>query len=169
MMIAVITIIVVIVGVLWHLLPARSRSGLSCGVTVPPDFNRTSEGKRILRRYRQMVWIGTGAAVGFLLGASAAAVPLLIIIACIIVFQFIAYHLITGKSNRGTAPHRVATGVIGDADLGPRPALIPSGTIAAVEPLLVFAGLLAFNYVSFDSLPERFPIQLGTHRSRTVD
>jgi hypothetical protein len=55
MMIAVITIIVVAVGLIWHQLPARSRSGQLFGVTVRPDFNRSAEGKRILRRYGQMV------------------------------------------------------------------------------------------------------------------
>lgn len=161
MMITVLTIIVVAAGLVWHMLPALSRPGLSFGVTVRADFSRSPDGKRILRRYWRMVWIGTGAAVGFVLGASAVGVPLLIIIPVVIVFQLIAYNVLTARAHHETARHAVAADATRDADLGRRPALIPGGAITAILPFVLFAGILAYTYVSFDALPERFPIHWG--------
>jgi hypothetical protein len=68
------TAIVVAFGLLTHFLPGLMRPELYFAVRVNPEFRHTETGRRILLRYRLIMWAGVGIAVAleFALGPARA-------------------------------------------------------------------------------------------------
>jgi hypothetical protein len=59
----VVGLAILVQAVIGHVLPGVTRPDVFFGVTVDPAFRETDQARRILRRYRAMVWAGTLAAL----------------------------------------------------------------------------------------------------------
>src|ERR1035441_2723402 len=57
-------LLLILMSALFHIIPGLTRPDLFFAVTVAPEFRRTSDARRILQRYRAIVWSFTVVASG---------------------------------------------------------------------------------------------------------
>ena len=138
---------------LFHMIPALTRPDLFFAVTVQPEFRRTPQGHRILRRFRVILWSCAIAAIVLELTTGLALAALLIQAAgCL--GSFINAHA-------QTQTHRVAPNPVIAVDLSAPTERLPGGPITALLPIAFIAALGIWVALHWDRLPPRFPVHWG--------
>ena len=129
-------LLLILMSALFHIIPGLTRPDLFFAVTVAPEFRRTPDARRILRRYRAIVWSFPVVASGL--------------------------ELVTG-AHRAARAYAATPSSILEVDLAMPQERLPGGPIVALLPVL-FLGTLGL-WVGFhrDRLPRHFPVHWGMH------
>jgi uncharacterized membrane protein len=142
-------------AVLFHAMPRFSRPDILFAVTVSDAF-AAGDGRRILTRYRIIVWCGAAAAVAFLLlmpvtlgrserGAWA-------------MMAAVAGNLLVGLgawlwAHRAARPHAVPHSDTRTASLVPRDTSLPGGALFASGPFVILLAAAVLVWMNWDRVP----------------
>jgi uncharacterized membrane protein len=141
-------LLIAILGVASHFSPVSTRPDLFFAVTINPDFRRSAQAARIVRRYRIGIWIST--ALGILVVALTAGMvhaksfmlgSLLSVIA-VQTFLFL-------EARSAISAHAVPVTGIREAALTARKPGLPGSTIVLASPFLVLAALALRAYAEY--------------------
>jgi hypothetical protein len=147
------TVILLLMGALFSIVPGLTRPDLFFAVTVSPDFRQTAAARRILQRFWMLVWTSTLAAVAVELATGLALISLLILAAGFL-GALVSSH---GRALAyAAAPHPVL-----EVNLAAPREGLPAGPIVTLLPVLSLAGLGLWVGLNWDRLPTHFPVQLG--------
>jgi uncharacterized membrane protein len=145
-------------AVFWKL-PFWERPGLFFSVTVSPEFRRSTEGRRILRRYRTLATILI--AIGWVLVAGGGAPrrwPLLVLgVAWLGFGPLIAFQV----AREAVMPHAAKPALIREALLAPRAAHLPGGSLLQAGPFAILVAVAIYLRIHWDQIPEIFPVHWG--------
>lgn len=144
--------IVLMTGLL-HMVPAFTRPDLFFAVTVAPEFRGTTDARRILRRYRAIVWSSALVAIALELVTGVALAAVLVLLAGFTGALVISH----GRALAYAAPPSPLI----EVDLAAPRESLPGGPIIAVLPMLFLAGLCWWAALHWDRLPQRFPVHWG--------
>lgn len=150
-------LILILMGLAFHVMPASMRKDVFFAVTVKPEFSQRPEALRIVHRYHMGIWIAAigCAAVSLVAGASRFSEDLGV--ALVLLYALICTFLVVlGK--RAASKYAVRPTGIREADLTARVPRLPGGTIAASGPYLLLAGLSFYVSLNLGILPAEFPI-----------
>jgi uncharacterized membrane protein len=147
------TVILLLMGALFSIIPGLTRPDLFFAVTVAPDFPQTADARRILRRFWMIVWTSTLAAIVIELAAGLTLVSLLILAA-----GFLG--ALVNSHGRALAYAAAPKSVLEVNLAAPREGL-PGGPILACLPVLSLAGLGVWVSLNLNRLPTRFPVHWG--------
>lgn len=147
------TIILLLMGTLFSIIPGLTRPDLFFAVTVAPDFRQTDDARRILRRFWMIVWTSTLAAIGMDLAAGLTLVSLLLLAAA-----FLA--ALVSSHGRALAYAAAPRSVLEVNLAAPREGL-PGGPIVAFLPVLSLVAWGVWVGLNWDRMPSRFPVHWG--------
>ena len=148
-------LLLILMSGLFHLIPILTRPDVFFAVTVAPEFRRTSGGRRILLRYRAIVWSFTLVATGLELVSGMAVAAVLL--------QVMGFLWALVGGHRAALAYAASPSSILEVDLAMPQERLPGGPIVALLPVL-FLGALGL-WVGFhrDRLPPQFPVHWGLH------
>jgi len=150
--------VVLLIGLIQLLTPSLTRSGLWFSVTVPPDFRRTSEGRRILRTYRIWVTVHSLVALGLVvLGLGIQRAPPL---AIGVFWQVLGSTAAFLSAHARVLAHSVAPSSIREAALV-RSSRLPGGPLLQAGPFAVIAIAAVWLRLHWDELPAKIPVHWG--------
>ena len=145
--------LLILIGGLFHIMPGMTRPDLFFAVTVAPEFRHSSAARRILGRYRTIVWIATLIASGMALAAGMAVAAVLL--------QAIGYLWGLVSANRAVRAYAAAPSAVLEVDLAAPRERLPGGLIVALLPVLSLAALGLWVGFHWDRLPRRLPVHWG--------
>ena len=148
-------VLIAAIAALAHILPGRTRPDLFFAVTVYPAFRRTSEGLRILARYRMIIWASAAVAIALVILAESPLAALLVE-ACGLAGALVDAH-------RLTLPHAAVPSPIREIDLPSTPERLPGWTVLSCLPLILLAALGFWVMRHPDRVPRRLPVHWGLH------
>ena len=156
---AVLVAIGALEAVIFWRAPRWERPGLFFSVTVSPEFRSSTEGRKILRRYRVLViaLIASGCGL-FVAGKAPQRWPLLIIGIAWLAFGPMVAFLI---GREATLPHAAKALLIREAELAPRAAHMPGGWLLQIGPFAILAAAAVFLRMNWARIPEIFPVHWG--------
>ncbi len=149
------TVILLLMGALFFIIPGLTRPDLFFAVTIAPDFRRSADARRILRRFWVLVWTSTLVAIAVELASGLTLVSLLILMA-----GFLG--ALVSSHGRALAYAATPRPVVEVDAAAPREGL-PAGPIVAFLPVLSLAALGVWVGLNLDRLPPRFPVHWGFH------
>ena len=147
------TAIVLALAVLAHFLPGWMRPELYFAVRVDPEFRETEAGRRILLRYRLIVWAAAVAAIATELALRPEWVALY-------VFGFLVALI---DAHRRTLPYAVPPATVSEVDLSAPAEKFPGGPIVMFFPIVLLSLLALWADHHFDQLPRQIPVHWGIH------
>jgi uncharacterized membrane protein len=147
--------LLIMMGGLFHIIAGLTRSDLFFAVTVAPEFRRTSDARRILLRYRAMVWSTTLVASGLQLVAGMAVAALLL--------QAMGFLSALVGAHRAARAYAATPSSILEVDLAMPQERLPGGPIVALLPVLFLGALGLWAALHWDRLPRQFPMHWGMH------
>ncbi len=160
-----------LVGLLLHVIPDLTRSGLFFGVTVDPRFRESSGARAIRRRYGMAVWLATLVAIAFGVIAASAVTGANRVPATLVavvthrglpyvpwILQFAVALWAYVRANRVTRPNAVRPASVVQVELPSRSE--PTSAIVAVLALpLASLGLLAaWIAAHWRNIPDRLAV-----------
>lgn len=145
---------VVFIAALAHFLPFWTRSDIYFAVTVDPQFRGVPAARRILLRYRLIVW--ASAAAGVALQAVAAPEWPVMLVAAGFLYAIVDAH-------RCTIPFAAAPATAVEVDLSAPVERFPGGPLVMFLPIVALSGLTLWVDWHWDELPMRLPIHWGVH------
>lgn len=148
----IVPVLLLISGLL-HFMPNRTRADIFFAVTVTPEFRSSIDARRILGRYRAIVWGSSLIAIAVLL-ATAMPLPMILIQSVGILWALVSSH------GRALAYAATPTGVL-EIDLGAPRESIPGGPIVALLPVASLGMLAVWAARHLDRLPDRLPVHWG--------
>jgi uncharacterized membrane protein len=147
------TVILLLMSALFSIIPGLTRPDLFFAVTVTPEFRPTADAKRILGRFRTIVWTSALAAIAIELASGLVLAALLIVAAGFLGALVSSHQLALAYA---TAPNSVL-----EVNLeAPREGL-PGGPIVALLPVGSVVALGVWANLNLDRLPQRFPVHWG--------
>jgi uncharacterized membrane protein len=147
------TVILLLMGGLFSIIPGLTRADLFFAVTVTPDFRQTADARRILQRFWTIVWTSTVAAIVVELATGLTLISLLILAG-----GFLS--ALVSSHGRALACAAAPNPVL-EVNLGAPREGLPGGPIVALLPVLSLAGLGLWVGLNWDRLPPRFPVHWG--------
>jgi uncharacterized membrane protein len=146
--------ILLLVGLLYHVMPALTRREIFFGVTVPAGFRNSTDGRRILGRYRVQMWLATLLALacvtaGIFMGR-------FVLTLASVYWQVIGAFLAFQHARHGTQPHAVAPSTESEARLAPRRSPIPGAQLLHVGPIALLVASALRLRAHWSEIPERF-------------
>jgi uncharacterized membrane protein len=147
------TVVLLLISALFSIIPGLTRPDLFFAVTVPLQFRQTADAKRILRRFRIIVWSSTLAAIAVELATGLSLVALLIVVA-----GFLG--ALVSSHGRALAYAAAPSSILEVNLAAPREGL-PGGPIVTLLPVASLIALGVWAELNFDRLPPRFPLHWG--------
>lgn len=147
------------VAILSHFLPQITRDDIFFAVTIGPDFRRTSEAQRIVRRFRTAVWLHSFVAIGIMFAAMAVHPPLVPLVG--VGWQIVAVMYAFLRARKRTMPHAAVPVAHREAVLVPRPARGVGFALLQIGPFAILAASAIYIRMTWYRIPERFPIHWG--------
>jgi uncharacterized membrane protein len=128
-------LLTLVIALLFHLLPRLTRPEIFFSVTVAPGFPRSSEGRRIVGRYRLQMWLGVLPAIAVLVigreqPLAVAASQVTLLVAALLAFN---------DARRRALAHAVQPSTVREAALVSRPRGLPGGWVAQLGPVALVA------------------------------
>lgn len=148
----IVPVLLLVAGLL-HLVPEFTRPDLFFAVTVRPEFRRSNDGRRILQRYRGMVWGSTFIAIAVVLAIGLPLVALLILAAGMLCAFVI--------SHKSALAYAAAPNPILEVDLAAPREGLPGGPIVALLPVVALGVLGLWAATHLDRLPDRLVVHWG--------
>ncbi len=139
------------VGAMLHFLPRWTRRDLFFSVTVAPEFRRTETARRILLRYRIVLWTFVLAAIALtpLMGQWAATI------------EMAGFVYALADAHRRTLAYAVPTTTTVEVDLSAPREKFPGGPLAMFLPLVFLTALALWADRHFNQLPQRIAVHWG--------
>jgi uncharacterized membrane protein len=147
--------LLILMGGLFHIIPGFTRPDIFFVVTVAPEFRRSSDAQRILRRYRAMVWMTTLVASWLELATGLAA--------AVVLLEALGFLGALVATNRAVRAYAAAPNSMVEVDLAMPQERLPGGPIVAILPVLSLGSLGLWAGFHWDRLPPRFPVHFGLH------
>jgi uncharacterized membrane protein len=139
-------LVVAVQAIAFHVMPRLSRPDILFAVTVSDAFV-AGEGRRLVSRYRTIVWIGAAAAlaIGLLLPATP---PPSLWEALPVLSNVVVASTAWRWAHRNARAHAVPPSDVRVASLVPRDSSLPGGALFAAGPfaILLATALLAYTY-----------------------
>jgi uncharacterized membrane protein len=145
-------IVLLLVTVLVLFLPNVTRPDFLFGVTIDPEFRRTPEARRIVRRFRLFIAVSAAIAIGLAL-ATGHMLWELLQVAGFIMALVIAHRRTMGH---GAPPTRIV-----EADLTAPSEKFPGGIVAALVPAASLGALAIWASSHWERLPSQIPVHWG--------
>ena len=141
------------------MLPQWTRPGIYFGVTVAPDFRKSPEAQRLLRRYRLEAMIHVAIAFAMILASGLPTFQFFAIIGGI----WLAVGPLTAfvEAHKRVQRHAVQAVTVREAVLEPRSTRPPGGWIVQVGPFAILLATGIFLHFRWDAIPARFPVHWG--------
>ena len=151
--------LVALVSWAFWMLPQWTRPGIYFGVTVAPDFRKTPEAQRLLRRYRLEAMIHVALAFAMILASALPRYSFFSIIGGI----WLAVGPLTAfvEAHKRVQRHAVQAVTVREAVLEPRSTRPPGGWIVQVGPFAILLATGVFLHFHWDEIPARFPVHWG--------
>jgi uncharacterized membrane protein len=147
--------VLILMSGLFHILPSLTRPDLFFAVTIAPEFRHTADARRILLKFRVIVWSFTLLAVALELVVGMAAAAILLMVA-----GFLGALV---DAHRAALQFAATPSSIREVDLSVPPERLPGGPIVALLPVLFLGALGAWIDFHWDRLPPQFPVHWGLH------
>jgi uncharacterized membrane protein len=148
-------LLLILMSALFHIIPGLTRPDLFFAVTVAREFRRTSDARRILRRYRAIVWSFTLVASVLELVAGMAVAAVLL--------QLLGFLWALVGGHRAARTYAATPSSILEVDLAMPQERLPGGPIVALLPVLFLGALGLWVGFHWDRLPREFPVHWGMH------
>ena len=148
-----VVLVILLTSVLFNLIPGLTRPDLFFAVTVAPEFRRTPDAQRILRRFRVIVWTFTLVAIAVQLATNLVLVSILILMAAYLWALVNGHHRVLAFA---AAPSSTV-----EVDLAAPDERLPGGLILPLLPILSMVGLGIWASLNLDRLPQRLPVHWG--------
>lgn len=141
------------------MLPQWTRPGIYFGVTVEPDFRKTPEAQRLLRKYRLEAMIHVAIAFAMILASALPSYQFFAFVGAI----WLAVGPLTAfvEAHKRVQRHAVKAVTIREAVLEPRSTRLPGGWIVQVGPFVILLATGVFLHFYWDEIPARFPVHWG--------
>jgi uncharacterized membrane protein len=146
--------ILLLVGLLYHVMPALTRREIFFGVTVSADFRNSTDGRRILGRYRVQMWLATLLAIAFV--TVGIFMGRFVLTLASVYWQVIGAFLAFQHARHGTQPHAVAPSTESEARLAPRRSPIPGAQLLHIGPFALLVASALRLRAHWSEIPERF-------------
>lgn len=146
---------ILLIAGLWHVVPVIARRDLFFAVTVGPEFRRTPEARRIVRRYRAITWSSAAVAIVLHLSTGVA------FAAALVLGGGFMWALVSAHGR--ALAYAVRPNPAVEVDLSAPPEGLPGGAVAAALPVLFVCGAGVWAALHWDHLPPRFPVHWGLH------
>jgi hypothetical protein len=147
------------VAAFFCLLPQWSHPGMLFAVTVPANFGKSREGRRIVRDYRLQACVH--ALMSFALIYVGAWTNHLIFLLLGIFWLPAGYFLAYQWARERVTPYAVALSRIPESQVVPREARFPGGWPLQLGPFAILAVSAFFLHSRWQRIPLRFPIRGG--------
>jgi len=151
-MILIAPVLLLVAGLL-HIIPNLTRPDLFFAVTVPPGFRLSNDGRRILMRYRGIVWGSILIAIAAVL---ATGLPLLAIL-----IPAVGFYWAFVSSHKRALAYAALPDPILEVSLDAPPERMPGGPIVALLPVVALGVLGAWAALHMDRLPDRITVHWG--------
>lgn len=141
------------------MLPQWTRPGIYFGVTVLPEFRKTPEAGRLLRRYRTEAMIHGALAFAMILASALPRYSFFSVIGGL----WLAVGPLTAfvEAHKRVQRHAVQAATVREAMLEPRSTRPPGGWIVQVGPFAILLAVGVFLHFHWDEIPARFPVHWG--------
>jgi uncharacterized membrane protein len=141
------------------MLPQWTRPGIYFGVTVPPDFRRTPEAQRLLRRYRLEAMIHVTISLAMILASSLPRYRFFAVLGAL----WLAVGPVTAfvEAHKRVQRHAVPAVNVREAILEPRNTRPPGGWIVQVGPVGILLAVGVYLHLHWDEIPARFAVHWG--------
>ena len=151
--------VVALVSWAFWMLPQWTRPGIYFGVTVAPDFRKTPEAQRLLRRYRLEAMIHVALAFAMILASALPRYSFFSIVGGI----WLAVGPLTAfvEAHKRVQRHAVQAVTVREGVLDPRSTRPPGGWIVQVGPFAILLATGVFLHFHWDEIPARFPVHWG--------
>jgi uncharacterized membrane protein len=151
--------LVALVSWAFWMLPQWTRPGVYFGVTVQPDFRKTQEAQRLLRRYRLEATIHVAIAFAMILASASPRYQFFAFIGAI----WLAVGPLTAfvEAHKRVQRHAVQAVTVREALLELRSTRPPGGWIVQVGPFAILLATGVFLHFHWDEIPARFPVHWG--------
>ncbi|MGA2185872.1 MAG: DUF5808 domain-containing protein [Bryobacteraceae bacterium] len=146
-------VVLLLMSGLLHIVPGLTRPDIFFAVTVSPEFRGTSGARRILRKYRAMVWGSALVAIALELATGMALAAVLL--------QAIGFLWSLVSAHKAALAYAAAPGSVVEVDLAAPRERLPGGPIMAALPLLSLVALGLWASLHMDRMPRRFPVHWG--------
>lgn len=155
-------IVQLVLGILFHIIPRRTRPTLYFAVTVDPLFSETPEARDILRLYRLRVWLFTFITLAFtaILVWQGVLHPAGIVLLGTF-SQLFLLHVALYLGRKQTLAYQVRPNRVRVASLAPFNLQPPGGRLVTFGPLALLALTGLYAILRWSELPSRFPIHYG--------
>ena len=147
------SLVLILMSALFHFIPALTRPDLFFAVTVAPEFRGTADARRILLRYRTIIWRTTLAAIILELAAGMVVASMLL--------QLVGFLLALATGHRASLAYGAMPSSIVEVDLAMPQERLPGGPIVALLPVLFIGTLGVWAGFHWDRLPTHFPVHWG--------
>lgn len=159
-------IIPIVLGVLFAVVywwvPRLTRPDLYFAVTVAPGFRASTEGRRVLRRYRQGV-LGVSVVTLVLLGVLVRT-PAFPLVPLVILLQLGAYFACFYRARRRVLPYAVAPTTIREAQVMTRVRRrIPGGWAIASGPFALLFACASYLGLHWQQIPTHWVVHWGAN------
>jgi uncharacterized membrane protein len=149
------TIVTLMVGVVFHLVPRMRKRNLYFGVTVAPEFRDSAEGRAIASAFRKLIWAGTALTlVAEWIALDRQLVWLFGLAPQLQILVAIAAWVLAWRRTRGYAS--TPSGVR-SVSLLEKPVGIPGGPLAVILPFAGPVGATWYLWSKYAELPVRYP------------
>lgn len=138
---------------LFHIIPGLTRPDIFFAVTVAPEFRRTPDARRILGRFRIIVWSCTLVAIALQLAAGLALVTILI--------QGTGFLWALVSSHGRTLAYAAPSSPVREVNLAAPPERLPGGLLVALLPLISLVALGLWASLNWNRLPRHLPVHTG--------
>jgi len=147
------------VAILFHFLPQITRRDIFFAVTVDPDFRKSPEARRIVRRFRTAVWLHSFVAIGIVFAGMLVHPPLVSLIG--IGWQMVAVIHAFLHARKRTIPCAALPAAHREAVLIPRPVRGLGFALLQIGPLAILAASAIYIRTIWYRIPEHFPVHWG--------
>jgi uncharacterized membrane protein len=164
----ILTAVMLMVGVFFHLIPRMRKRSLYFGVTVTEEFRESEEGRAIARDFRVLVWAGTILA---LLGSQIAFQQNRVLLANLAPELQVAAAVVAWvRAWRRTRAYASPPTGVRSVDVLDRPRATTGQLLALVLPLLGPIGAAGWLWSRYSELPARYPVHWDAagHANRYV-
>ncbi len=148
-----------LVGVVFHWLPALRKRNLYFSVTVDPSFRSSPEGRAIAATYRWWVW--TGVVLGWAVSAWAIRHQWTPMLGFSVLIGSLVGMLAWVEAWMRARPHAVRTASVRVVSLAEERASLPGGWLTIAGPYALLGTAFSYLWSHYAQLPENYPVHWG--------
>jgi hypothetical protein len=145
---------IVLLPLLFHWMPLWRRNGIWFGVTVAPGYADGPDARRVLHRFRIVIWLLALAAAG--MGVLGAPAEVTWVLAAAVTLEIGGALAAFAYARHQTLPHAVRPSSERSASLTDAPEGMPGGIFAVLVPFAILAAAALYLSLDWSRIPERW-------------